>query len=201
MLTQPTGLTADITAATLTVRVDDATRRLNDPNPAFTFGISGFVGGEDASLVSGLTTGTDARPDSPVGTYRIFASGGSAQNYEFVYFDGVLTVLSASAGKDPVGRDLVGSAEDSIIHADPRSADRGADDDGRCLLGRGPESDPSLCSFATAADGSMIAVPSGTGERHWTGRPGDGGDFEYVRVSPQTHIRDSDSVYYVGYGE
>ena len=80
---QPTGLSANITAATLTVRVNDA------------------------GLVSGLMTGTDAGADSPAGTYRISASGGVAPNYTFAYVDGILRVFVP-------GRDAVGFADDPV---------------------------------------------------------------------------------------
>ena len=132
---QPTGLSANITAATLTVRVNDAKRLLNDPNPAFTYTISGFAGGEDAGLVSGLMTGTDAGADSPAGTYRIFASGGVAPNYTFAYVDGILRVFV-------LGRDAVGFADDPIVHADPQE---GMARDGQCPSGSGF----ALCSAAT----------------------------------------------------
>ena len=35
---------------------------------------------------------TEATKDSPVGEYAIIISGGEAQNYEFEYVDGTLTV-------------------------------------------------------------------------------------------------------------
>ena len=103
--------------------------------------ISGFVGGEDAGLVSGLSTATDAGPDSPAGTYRIFARDGVAPNYRFAYVDGVLTVLV-------VGRETVGFADDPIIHADPEGGTRG----GPCPLGAAADPYSALCSVATVAE-------------------------------------------------
>ena len=99
--------------------------------------ISGFVGGEDAGLVSGLSTATDAGPDSPAGTYRIFARDGVAPNYQFAYVDGVLTVLA-------VGRETVGFADDPIIHADPEGGTRGDP----CPFGAAA----NPCSVATVAE-------------------------------------------------
>ena len=96
-LVQPSELMADITAATLTVNVNDASRNANEPDPDITYTISGFAQNEDESVVSGLQLATNAVATSPPGEYRVYAEGASATNYRFEYIDGVLTVIANPA--------------------------------------------------------------------------------------------------------
>ena len=96
-----------INAATLTVTADDATRRQTDPNPAFTSTITGFVGGETDSLVSGLTIGSSAPVPALAGQYAIVASGASAPNYVFAYVDGILTVTAGLTPTSPANNPLL----------------------------------------------------------------------------------------------
>src|SRR5262245_58935278 len=59
-------------AAKLTVTVDDQTRLFGQASPALSYEISGFVGGEAASVVSGSAScSTTATPASPAGEYPI----------------------------------------------------------------------------------------------------------------------------------
>ncbi|MFL6314857.1 MAG: MBG domain-containing protein [Terriglobales bacterium] len=87
-----------VTKAQLTVTADNQSRLYGDPNPAFTYVITGFVNGDDISVVSGAadctTTATQA---SPVGTYPITCTVGtlSAQNYVFAFVPGTLTINPA----------------------------------------------------------------------------------------------------------
>jgi 6-phosphogluconolactonase (cycloisomerase 2 family) len=87
-----------VTKAQLTVTADNQSRLYGDPNPPFTYVITGFVNGDDISVVSGAADCTSAAtPASPVGTYPITCTVGtlSAQNYVFVFVDGTLTVNPA----------------------------------------------------------------------------------------------------------
>jgi hypothetical protein len=93
-LEQPTA-SANITAATLTVTADSKTRPYGYANPALTAAITGFVGGENSSVLAGapaLSTGANAA--SVPGAYTITTEVGtlSAQNYTFSFVDGTLTV-------------------------------------------------------------------------------------------------------------
>lgn len=84
-----------VTKATLTVRANDASRLVGLENPAFTASITGFVAGDEASVVSGIASfSTAATQNSPVGTYPITAAIGTlaAANYSFSFVPGTLTV-------------------------------------------------------------------------------------------------------------
>ncbi len=86
-------ITVTVNKATLTVTADDKRREYGQPNPELTYNITGFVNSEDASV---LTTqpiaACEAGSDAAVGTHPITVSGGEAENYEFVYRSGTLTV-------------------------------------------------------------------------------------------------------------
>ena len=100
LVLQPSVLT--VKPARLTVRVQDATRREGEPNPTFTCTYSGFVNGEDESVITVQPTiTTDADEHSAPGLYDIVASGGEAPNYELRYVTGILTV-QIGAGVEPL---------------------------------------------------------------------------------------------------
>jgi hypothetical protein len=85
--------------AVLTVIAANASRyTLYQPNPAFTYTITGYVSGDAPGVVSGspLIT-TTATQTSPLGSYPIAISHGtlSAANYTFVFVDGSLSVTTA----------------------------------------------------------------------------------------------------------
>ena len=85
-----------IKKAPLFVTGDKKERRYLEGNPAFTFSYSGFVKGEDKSVLDVLPS-LAALPDSTAdsGEYTITISGGSDDNYSFVYVHGILTILKA----------------------------------------------------------------------------------------------------------
>lgn len=85
-----------ITPAQLTARVKDATRLYGDPNPQFEAEYTGFVSGENASVITNQGTyATTAIQKSDVGTYEVKLQGASAKNYTFQYESGTLTVTKA----------------------------------------------------------------------------------------------------------
>lgn len=85
-----------INPVTLTATVKDAQRLYGDANPEFTSTYTGFVNGENASVITSQGTyTTSATAKSNVGTYSIIQSGAQAQNYVFAYEDGTLTVNKA----------------------------------------------------------------------------------------------------------
>ncbi|MFV9505024.1 MAG: S8 family serine peptidase [Oscillochloridaceae bacterium umkhey_bin13] len=85
--------TLTVTKAPLTVRVNNAIRPVNVPNPAFSATISGFVNAETEAVLGGaLTFATTATIDSPPGTYPITATGLTSDNYEIEFIAGTLTV-------------------------------------------------------------------------------------------------------------
>jgi len=90
--------------------------------PELTLTYSGFVAGEDASvLTTQPTVSTSANSTALVGNYAITASGAASQNYAFNYVPGRLTVLSRAtltagypetlAYLDDVGSDEAPDAE------------------------------------------------------------------------------------------
>ena len=89
---QPATLT--INRKLLTVTADNKTITYGDAQPTLTYGITGFVPGETASIfttpvnISG--TGTN------VGTYPITVSGAAAGNYDFSYQGATLTIQKAT---------------------------------------------------------------------------------------------------------
>lgn len=85
-----------ISPKTVTAHVKDATREYGESNPEFGVELTGFVSGEDQSVLT--NTGifsTNAKQNSEVGTYEITLSGMEAQNYVFQYESGTLTITKA----------------------------------------------------------------------------------------------------------
>ena len=88
--------TLTVTKAMLTVTASDAKRVEGEPNPEFKLSYSGFKNGEtEEVLTTKPQATTTADEQSPVGLYPITVSGGEAQNYDFTYVDGTLTVKTA----------------------------------------------------------------------------------------------------------
>ena len=86
-----------IEPAKLTAKVADASRMYGETNPKFSISYSGFVNGENESvLTTRPTMTTTATASSDVGTYPITASGGAAKNYTIEYKQGELTINKAS---------------------------------------------------------------------------------------------------------
>ena len=100
-LTTVTDGSLNITKANLILAVENATRRQGEPNPAFTYVISGLKNGDVASaIISGVNLTTLANSSSLMGgTYDIDASGGVVgSNYQIVsYISGELTVLQSNS--------------------------------------------------------------------------------------------------------
>ncbi len=92
-----------VTGATLIGQVQDVRRAYGQTNPVFTVSYSGFVNGQDASLLSGAlsfrcadTNGVNVDTNTPVGVYPIeVATGQTAPNYIIQYTNGALTVTQA----------------------------------------------------------------------------------------------------------
>jgi hypothetical protein len=94
----PTGLTADITPALVTVTANNQSRTFGLPNPTLTAAYNGFVNGEDTSALTTLASlATTADVNSSTGAYPITASGATAPNYVFNYVPGTLTILPQPA--------------------------------------------------------------------------------------------------------
>ncbi|TDW97400.1 putative Ig domain-containing protein [Dinghuibacter silviterrae] len=88
--------TMTVNPATLLVTAAPETRYYNTPNPTLTYTYSGFVNGDNASVLTSVPTiSTTAVQTSPPGQYPITLSGGVAHNYTLTYQDAVLTVLQS----------------------------------------------------------------------------------------------------------
>ena len=88
-----------ITAATLTITANDATKAYGAAMPALTASYSGFVNGDTAaSLTTPAILTTTATASSAVGTYAITASGAASSNsnYTISYAAGTLTITKAA---------------------------------------------------------------------------------------------------------
>ena len=96
-LTQPGGLTANITPAILTVSAVNKSRTYGLPN-SLTVSYSGFVHSEGTNVLIGAPAlSTRATTNSPPGTYPILVSAGTLNtvNYAFAFIFGTLTVMAA----------------------------------------------------------------------------------------------------------
>jgi hypothetical protein len=93
-----------VTPAPLTVTADNQQRFPGQPNPTLTFLVSGFVSGDDPSIVIGSPAiSTTAASSSPIGNYPISVAQGtlSASNYSFSNFvNGTFTVTPSTSTLD-----------------------------------------------------------------------------------------------------
>jgi hypothetical protein len=122
----PATFTLAGTKAVLTVTAKNASVPYGQPIPALTYGITGYVNGDSAKVVTGKPTeSTTAKRDSPVGTYPITLAKGSlaATNYAFTLVDGILTVKSLGTAKSPTFSPAAGTytSAQSVILADATS--------------------------------------------------------------------------------
>lgn len=90
----------------LSASADNKNKTYGEANPEFTTSYSGFVNGEDLSVIDVVPVATSiAGESSNAGFYPIAVSGGGDNNYSFIYTDGTLTVQKAQ---------LVATADDQV---------------------------------------------------------------------------------------
>jgi hypothetical protein len=90
--------TLNVAKAALTITADNKSKLQGEANPELTVTYSGFVNGDDASvLTTQPTVTTTATASSPVGSYPITVSGAAAANYNITYVGGTLTVVDEIA--------------------------------------------------------------------------------------------------------
>ena len=88
--------TLTITKKTLMASVGNYERNYNEENPAFEVKYDGFAGNDNEKVfISKPQAKTTATKSSNVGTYTIEISGGDADNYQFSYTPGMLTINKA----------------------------------------------------------------------------------------------------------
>ncbi len=88
--------TLTVTKAALTAKADDQSRQYGLVNPTLTITYTGFVNGENASVISTPSASTIASTTSNVGTYPITLTGGAATNYSITLLSGILTITKSS---------------------------------------------------------------------------------------------------------
>jgi hypothetical protein len=107
----PWTATADINPAPITVTAANQSKKLGDPNPTFTASYSGFVNGEDKSVLGGILNFTTNVPSpEQVGTWDITPSGLTSSNYSINFVKGTLTITYKFDGfRSPVDNPGTGS--------------------------------------------------------------------------------------------
>ncbi len=89
--------TLTIGKATLTATAEDKQRAVGQANPEFTINYSGFVNGDDMSVIdSEPTASTTADETTVAGMAAITLSGGSDNNYDFNLVNGLMTIVNNS---------------------------------------------------------------------------------------------------------
>jgi len=84
-----------VNKAALTIAADNKTKVAGTANPALTVTYTGFVNSEtQASLTTQPVISTTAVTSSVIGSYPISVSGGTSNNYSFIYAAGTLTVTA-----------------------------------------------------------------------------------------------------------
>lgn len=88
--------TLNVNKATLTVTAENGVRLYGDANPVIGVSYGGFKNGQTSAVLTTQATATSAATlTDNVGTYATTASGAAAQNYNFNYVNGTLTVNKA----------------------------------------------------------------------------------------------------------
>jgi hypothetical protein len=86
-----------VTPVLLTVKAGDTNRPYGAANPPFGASYLGFTNGDTVTVLQGSPSfNTSATPTSPPGSYAIVVAQGtlSAQNYDFTFINGTLTVTT-----------------------------------------------------------------------------------------------------------
>lgn len=97
----------EILPASLSVIADDQIRVYGSENPALTISYTGFVNGQDASILIELpVASTDATTTSDAGLYPISIAGGVAANYTISYESGQLSIIQAPLMIEAVDRSM-----------------------------------------------------------------------------------------------
>jgi gliding motility-associated-like protein len=85
--------TLSITKVPLNIIAEDKTKQHGELNPAFTFSYSGFKLNDNASVINNAPDATStALQFSSIGNYPITLSGGSDNNYDFIFSPGTLSI-------------------------------------------------------------------------------------------------------------
>ena len=86
--------TLTVRAAKLRAKVNNVSRYYGEPNPPFSFSWTGFVNGEDESVVVSMPVATtDVDETTDAGVYSVKAEGGEATNYTVTCSSGQITIV------------------------------------------------------------------------------------------------------------
>ena len=99
----PSAATGVITAASLSITANNASRSFGTANPPFSASYAGFAGADTPLALTGtISFSTPATIVSPIGAYVIIPSGQTSTNYAISYFNGALTVVPPSGAAGTV---------------------------------------------------------------------------------------------------
>ena len=110
--------TFTVNQAVLTVTANNINIVYGESIPVLTYNYSGFVNGEDQTVLSELPAiSTLALNGSNAGTYDITLSGGTALNYTLILVNGTLTISKADQviSIDPISDKLISDASFDIV--------------------------------------------------------------------------------------
>lgn len=86
-----------VNKADITFTADNKSRPYLQPNPPLTFSITGFVRGDDQSMLDVLPQiQTSAGQNSDAGDYPVTFQGGNDNNYSYIFVAGILTITKIS---------------------------------------------------------------------------------------------------------
>lgn len=112
----PVSQTFTVNPAVLTVAAQPAGKTYGQPNPAFTYTMTGFVGSDNQgnSTAGAPSLTTTATQNSPVGSYTITVALGTlgATNYTFTFVNSTLTITKANASVTPTAASKTYGAAD-----------------------------------------------------------------------------------------
>ncbi len=109
-----------ITKAMLTIAANNASREVDEPDPAFTANYSGFRNGDTASVLDTAPVfGTAATALSPLGDYAITVSGAADNNYDFTYTNGILSIVPAPSPPASPTTSLPTTVQQSLTSSTP----------------------------------------------------------------------------------
>jgi hypothetical protein len=125
-----TAVSKTVNPAPLTITANNATQLYEMPTPSFSVQYSGFVLGQNASVLGGqLTISTTATSNSPPGTYAITPAGLTSSNYAIHYVNGTLTIVGSTyqVVPDPLNPstsllEVVGTSGGDTIQINPGTA-------------------------------------------------------------------------------
>jgi filamentous hemagglutinin family protein len=131
-LVEPTGLTANIAAQSLTVTANNASKAYD--GIAFSGGngvtYNGFAAGESVGSLGGtLTYGGTSQGAVNAGSYTIVPGGLTSGNYDITFVSGILTVTplapAPAIAANEVSRVIEGTAYSSLMSAQAATSGRG----------------------------------------------------------------------------